>query len=55
VHGRVYQMFPRISDREVLLQLLVATASSAVVGYALYRVTDRQARRLGYIDIEANR
>jgi ABC-2 type transport system permease protein len=54
LHGRVYQMFPSISDVDVLLRLLVATAGTVVLGYVLYRVTDRRARRLGYIDMEAN-
>jgi ABC-2 type transport system permease protein len=54
LHGRVYQMFPNISDGEVLLRLVVATAGTVLLGYALYRVTDRRARRLGYIDMEAN-
>jgi ABC-2 type transport system permease protein len=54
LHGRVYQMFPTISDGEVLLRLTVATAGTVLLGYILYRVTDRRARRLGYIDMEAN-
>jgi ABC-2 type transport system permease protein len=54
LHGRVYQMFPTISDAEVLLRLMVATAGTVLLGYILYRVTDRRARRLGYIDMEAN-
>jgi ABC-2 type transport system permease protein len=54
LHGRVYQMFPTISDAEVLVRLLVATAGTLLLGYVLYRVTDRRARRLGYIDMEAS-
>jgi ABC-2 type transport system permease protein len=54
LHGRVYEMFPSMSDVEVLLRLVVATAGTVLVGYALYRLTDRRARRLGYIDMEAN-
>ena len=54
LHGRVYQMFPTISDAEVLIRLLIATAGTLLLGYVLYRVTDRRARRLGYIDMEAS-
>ena len=54
LHGRVYEMFPDISDAEVLIRLLVATVGTVLLGYVLYRVTDRRARRLGYIDMEAS-
>jgi ABC-2 type transport system permease protein len=54
LHGRVYQMFPTLSDGEVLLRLLVATAGTVLLGYVLFRRTDRRARRLGYIDMEAS-
>jgi ABC-2 type transport system permease protein len=54
LHGRVYQMFPNLSDSEVLLRLLVATAGTVVLGYILFRISDRRARRHGHIDMEAN-
>ena len=54
LHGRVYQMFPGLSDGEVLLRLLIATAGTVVLGYAVYRLVDRRARQMGYIDMEAN-
>jgi ABC-2 type transport system permease protein len=54
LHGRVYQMFPAQTDAEVLLRLLVATLGTAVLGYFVYAWADRQARRKGYIDMEAN-
>jgi ABC-2 type transport system permease protein len=54
LHGRVYQMFPSLSDGEVLLRLLVATVGTVVLAYFLFRMSDRQARRQGYIDMEAN-
>lgn len=54
LHRRVYEMFPNVSDGGVLLRLLVATAGTLVLGYVIYRVTDRRARRLGYVDMEAN-
>jgi ABC-2 type transport system permease protein len=54
LHGRVYQMFPNMSDSEVLLRLLVATAGTVVLGYILFRISDRRARRHGHIDMEAN-
>ena len=54
LHGGVYEMFPSLSDGEVLLRLVIATAGTVVVGYVLYKWTDRRARGLGYIDMEAN-
>lgn len=54
LHGRVYEMFPSLSDGEVLLRLLVATAGTLLLGYVLYRVMDHRARAMGYIDMEAN-
>ncbi|HEV2216484.1 MAG TPA: ABC transporter permease [Candidatus Dormibacteraeota bacterium] len=54
LHGSVYKMFPSLSDGDVLLRLLIATAGTVVLGYFLYRWTDRRARGLGYIDMEAN-
>jgi ABC-2 type transport system permease protein len=54
LHGRVYQMFPSMSDGEVLLRLVVATAGTVLLGYILFRFTDRRARRLGHIDMEVN-
>jgi ABC-2 type transport system permease protein len=54
LHGRVYQMFPSLSDGEVLLRLLVATAGTVLLGYVVYHASDRQARRQGYLDMEAN-
>lgn len=54
LHGSVYQMFPSLSDGEVLVRLLVATAGTVLLCYVLYRVSDRQARSKGYIDMEAN-
>jgi ABC-2 type transport system permease protein len=54
LHGRVYQMFPTLSDGEVLLRLVIATAGTLLLGYFLYRWMDRRARGLGYIDMEAS-
>jgi ABC-2 type transport system permease protein len=54
LHGRVFEMFPGLSDGEVLLRLVIATAGTVLLGSVLYRVTDRRARGFGYIDMEAN-
>jgi len=54
MHGQAYLMFPSLSDGEVFLRLVAATAGTLLLGYVLYRVADRRARRLGYIDMEAN-
>ncbi len=54
LHGRVYQMFPALSDFDVLVRLVLATAGTVVIGYAAYLWADHQARSHGYIDMEAN-
>ena len=52
LHGRVYEMFPTLSDAAVLGRLGLATAGTVAVGYLAYRWADRQARRKGYLDME---
>jgi ABC-2 type transport system permease protein len=54
LHGRVYQMFPDLSDGEVLLRLAVATAGTVVLGWIVYKMADRMARTRGYIDMETS-
>jgi ABC-2 type transport system permease protein len=54
LHGSVYQMFPGLSDGQVLGRLGLATAGTVAAGYLAYFWADRQARRKGYIDMEAN-
>lgn len=54
LHGRVYEMFPSLSDGDVLLRLVAATAGTLMLCVLIYRWTDRRARRMGYIDMEAN-
>jgi ABC-2 type transport system permease protein len=54
LHGSVTQMFPSLSDGEVLLRLVLATAGTLLLGYVLYRMTDRRARAMGYIDMKEN-
>jgi ABC-2 type transport system permease protein len=52
LHGRVYEMFPSLSDGEVLARLALATAGTVVLGYLVYSWADRQARRKGFIDMD---
>jgi len=54
LHGRVYEMFPNLSDGEVLLRLALATAGTVALGYLAYLWADRRARQKGYIDMDAN-
>jgi len=54
LHGRVYQMFPTLSDEQVLVRLALATVGTVAVGYLTYLWADRQARRKGYVDMDAN-
>jgi ABC-2 type transport system permease protein len=53
LHGRVYEMFPTLSDGEVLARLVLATAGTVVLGYLVYRWADRRARWKGLIDMES--
>jgi ABC-2 type transport system permease protein len=52
LHGRVYEMFPTLSDGDVLLRLVVATAGTVVLAYLVYSWGDRLARRKGFIDMD---
>ena len=52
LHGRVYQMFPGLTDGEVLVRLALATLGTAVLGYLVYTWADRQARWKGFIDMD---
>jgi ABC-2 type transport system permease protein len=54
LHGAVYQMFPALSDGQVLFRLGLSTAGTVAVAYLAYLWADRQARRKGYIDMDAN-
>ncbi len=54
LHGRVYGMFPTLTDGEVLARLALATLGTVVLGYVLYSWADRQARRKGYLDMLSN-
>jgi ABC-type polysaccharide/polyol phosphate export permease len=54
LHGRVYRMFPVLSDGEVLLRLALTTAGTVLVGWIVYTLSDRMARTRGYIDMETN-
>jgi ABC-2 type transport system permease protein len=54
LHGRVYEMFPYLSDGQVLLRLGLSTFGTVVLGYLLYVWADRRARGKGYIDMDAN-
>jgi ABC-2 type transport system permease protein len=52
LHGRVYEMFPALTDGEVLARLALATAGTVVLGYLVYSWADRLARRKGFIDMD---
>src|SRR5260370_38653552 len=54
LHGGVYEMFPSLSDGEVLLRLVIATAGTVVLGFVLYRWTDRRRGGLGPIQLGEN-
>jgi len=54
LHGGTYQMFPGLSDGEVLLRLVAATAGTVLLAVVVYRWADGRARGMGYIDMEAN-
>ncbi|GAC1656020.1 MAG: hypothetical protein NVS9B1_10390 [Candidatus Dormibacteraceae bacterium] len=54
LHGRVYEMFPSLTDGQVLERLLLATIGTCILGYATYAWADHQARQKGYIDMDSN-
>lgn len=54
LHGQVTQMFPSLTDGEVLLRLIAATAGTVFLAVVTYRLIDKRARRMGYLDMEAN-
>jgi len=54
LHGQVTSMFPGLSDGDVLLRLVTATAGTVLLCVIVYRWTDMRARKMGYIDMEAN-
>lgn len=54
LHDRVYQMFPQLSNGDVLLRLALTTGGTVIVCWIAYLFADRRARRQGYIDMEAN-
>jgi ABC-2 type transport system permease protein len=54
LHGRVYEMFPYLSDGQVLLRLALSTIGTVLLGYLAYVWADRRARSKGYIDMDAN-
>jgi ABC-2 type transport system permease protein len=52
LHGRVYEMFPTLSDGDILLRLVLATVGTVVLAYLVYSWADRLARRKGFIDMD---
>jgi ABC-2 type transport system permease protein len=48
------RMFPGLSDGDVLLRLVVATAATVLLAGLAFRWADRNARRRGLIDRESN-
>ena len=47
-------MFPALSDADVFLRLLVATAATLVLAHLVFSWADRTARQKGLIDMETN-
>jgi ABC-2 type transport system permease protein len=48
------RMFATLSDGDVLLRLLVATAATLIIAHLIFSWADRLARQRGLIDMESN-
>ena len=48
------RMFATLSDGDVLLRLLVATAATLIIAHVVFTWADRLARQRGLIDMESN-
>jgi ABC-2 type transport system permease protein len=54
LHGQAYQMFPGLSDFEVLIRLVATTAGTIVLASLVFRWADHRGRQNGYVDRDVN-
>ncbi len=54
LHGQVFQMFPGLSDVDILVRLVLASAGTIVLSYLVFRWADRRGRQQGYVDRDVN-
>lgn len=54
LHGQVFQMFPGLSDLDVLFRLVLAVAGTITLAYLVFRWADRRGRQQGYVDRDVN-
>jgi ABC-2 type transport system permease protein len=52
--SQTIRMFATLSDGDVLLRLLVATAATLIIAHLVFTWADRLARQRGLIDMESN-
>lgn len=54
LHGQAFQMFPGLSDVDVLLRLVATSAGTVVLASLVYHWADRRGRQKGYVDRDVN-
>lgn len=54
LHGQAFQMFPGLSDLDVLLRLGLAAAGTIALSYLIFRWADHRGRQQGYVDRDVN-
>ncbi len=54
LHGQAYQMFPGLSDIDVLVRLVATTAGTIALASLVFRWADRRGRQKGYVDRDVN-
>lgn len=54
LYGQAYQMFPGLSDFDVLLRLVASAMGTVVVASLVFRWADRRGRQKGYVDRDLN-
>jgi ABC-2 type transport system permease protein len=50
LHGQSYQMFPALSDFDVLIRLVATTAGTILLASLVFRWADHRGRQQGYVD-----
>ena len=54
LHGQAYQMFPGLSDIDVLVRLVATTAGTIALASLVFPWADRRGRQKGYVDRDVN-
>jgi ABC-2 type transport system permease protein len=54
LHAQAFQMFPGLSDVNVLVRLVAATVWTVAIATLVFRWADRRGRQKGYVDRDVN-